>query len=81
MEKAIRGLCPRMRAINSPLGQHPKTPRVFGVADRRIQAAANYFHSLLARLGNRRQPGKPGGFGGLWATSGNGIESKRRRGR
>ena len=38
-----------MRAINSPLGQHPKTPRVFGVADRRIQAAADYFHSLLAR--------------------------------
>jgi len=37
-----------MRAINSPPGQHPKTPRVFGVAERRIQAAADFIHSLLA---------------------------------
>ena len=28
------------------LGQPPKTPRVFGITDRRIQAAADYFRSL-----------------------------------
>ena len=42
MEKAIHGLF--------PLGQHPKTPRVFGIADRRIQAAADFFHSLLGHF-------------------------------
>ena len=42
MEKAIHGLF--------PLGQHLKTPRVFGIADRRIQAAADYFHSLLSHF-------------------------------
>jgi len=33
---AIHGPRPRMRANESPLGQHPKTPKFFGVADRRI---------------------------------------------
>ena len=36
-----------MRATGSPLGRHSKTPRVFGVADRRIQVAADYFQCLL----------------------------------
>jgi len=40
MEKAIHGLF--------PLRQHPKMPRVFGISDRRIQAAADFFHSLLS---------------------------------
>ncbi len=42
MEKAIHGFF--------SLGQHLKTPRVFGIADRRIQAAADYFHSLLSHF-------------------------------
>ena len=33
---ALHGPCTRMRANDSPLGQLPKTPRVFGGADRRI---------------------------------------------
>ena len=44
---AIHGPCPRMQAIKSSLSQPPRTLRVFGVADLRIQAAADYFHSLL----------------------------------
>ena len=35
-EKALHGPCPRMRATGCPLGQSPKTPRVFGGANRRI---------------------------------------------
>ena len=48
-EKALHGPCPRMRATGCPLGQSPKTPRVFGGANRRISAADDYFHSLLRK--------------------------------
>ena len=38
------------------LGHPQKTLRVFGGADRRIQAAADYFHSLLTVHAVRKEP-------------------------
>ena len=45
VEKALRCLF--------PLERLPQTPRVFGVADRRIQAAADFINSLLSQAKRR----------------------------
>ena len=66
MEKAIRGLCPRMRAINSPLG-HPRKRRGFSglpiAASKRRQTISIVCWGALGIGGSRASQGVLGGCG------------------